>query len=122
MTLPRNRNLKVLARTLRGNMTEAEVKLWQHIRCKQIKGVQFYRQKIIGSYIVDFYSHAARLVIEVDGGQHYEEEGLENDAIRDADLEGLGLKVLRFTNLDVLQNIEGVVERIGDEVKLVEGT
>ena len=102
-------------------MTEAEVKLWQHIRCKQIKGLQFYRQKVIGNYIVDFYCHAAKLVIEVDGGQHYEEEGLENDAIRDADLENLGLRVLRFNNLDVLQNMEGVVGQIEEEVKVVEG-
>ena len=122
MALPRNKNLKEIARNLRSNMTDAELKLWHYIRCKQIKGLQFYRQKVIGNYIVDFYCHAAHLVIEVDGGQHYEKEGLENDTIRDADLKALGLTVLRFTNLDVLRNIEGVVGKIEEEVRVVEGS
>ena len=116
MSLPRNKKLKNTARTLRNNMTDAERKLWKHIRKKQINGLQFYRQKVIGHYIVDFYCHAAKLVIEVDGGQHYEEEGLEYDEQRDAFLEGQGLKVIRFSNLDVLQNIEGVIEKVIEEM------
>ena len=112
MTLPRNKNLKYTARTLRNNMTDAERKLWKYIRKKQIKSFQFYRQKVIGHYIVDFYCHAAKLVIEVDGGQHYKEEGLEYDEKRNAFFEGYGFKVIRFSNLDVLRNIERVVKRI----------
>jgi very-short-patch-repair endonuclease len=117
MTLPRNKKLKYTARTLRNNMTDAERKLWKYIRKKQIKNLQFYRQKVIGHYIVDFYCHAAKLVIEVDGGQHYEEESLEYDEKRDAFLEGFGLKVIRFSNLDVLKNIEGVVKKIIEVVR-----
>jgi very-short-patch-repair endonuclease len=110
MTLPYNRNLKQTARTLRNNMTDAERKLWKYVRKKQINNLQFYRQKVIGHYIVDFYYYAAKLVIEVDGGQHYEEEGLEYDEKRDGFLEGHGLKVIRFSNLDVMRNVEEVVE------------
>ncbi len=117
MTLPQNKNLKETARALRNNMTDAERKLWKHIRLKQINGLQFYRQKVIGNYIVDFYCHAVHLVIEVDGGQHYKDNGLEYDEIRDAYLKGLNLKALRVSNLDVLNNIEGVVKKI---IELVE--
>ena len=93
-------------------MTDAEILLWSKIKGKQLKGVQFYRQKIIGQYIVDFYCAAAKLVIEVDGGQHYTDDGRTRDAQRDTYMKGLGLKVLRFSDTDVLTNIEGVVEHI----------
>lgn len=112
-----NPKLKDRARELRSNMTEAEVKLWQYLRMRQIKGVKFFRQRPIGNYIVDFYAPEANLVIEVDGGQHYQEEGQAYDEIRDAFLEGQGLKVVRFSNLDVLQNIEGVVASIANEIE-----
>ena len=98
-------------------MTEAEVKLWCQVRRKRIKGVQFFRQRPIGHYIVDFYAPEVGLVIEVDGGQHYEDEGLEYDEMRDAYLKELNLKVLRISNLDVLNNMEGVVEKI---IELIE--
>ncbi len=81
-------------------MTDAEVKLWQQLRMRQVAGVKFLRQRPIGNYIVDFYTPEAKLVIEVDGGQHFEEEGLEYDDVRDAFLEGHGLKVIRFSNVD----------------------
>ena len=93
-------------------MTEAEKFLWSKIRRKRLKGVQFYRQKPIGNYIVDFYYPVRKIVIEIDGGQHYLEEGIEKDRIRDGYLRSLGLTVLRFSNIDVLQNIEGVVNSI----------
>jgi very-short-patch-repair endonuclease len=114
--LPRNKNLKQVARRLRTHMTVAEIKLWSRIRKKQIKGLQFYRQKVIGNYIVNFYCHKAKLVIEVDGGYHYTEHCSENDANRDADLQSLGLRVVRFSNLDVLNNIDAVVQTIYDYV------
>ena len=97
-------------------MTDAERKIWMYIREKQIKNLQFYRQKIIGNYIVDFYCPARKIIIEVDGGQHFEEEGLCQDKIRDKYLSSLGFKVLRFNNLEVLQNIEGVYQRISEEL------
>jgi very-short-patch-repair endonuclease len=109
---PYNPKLKKRARRLRKNMTEAEIRLWNHLRRKQIKGLQFFRQRPIGNYIVDFYAPEEKLVIEVDGGQYYEEDGLEYDEARDAFLEGQGLKVIRFSNLNVLKNINGIVEKV----------
>ena len=93
-------------------MTAAEILLWSKLKGKQLKGMQFYRQKILGRYIVDFYCAAAKLVIEVDGGQHYTDDGRTRDTLRDTYMNGLGLKVLRFSDTDVLTNIEGVVEHI----------
>lgn len=107
-----NKNLKPLAQNLRKNMTDAEKLLWSKVRMKQIAGLQFYRQAIIGDYIVDLYCPGAKLVVEIDGGQHYYGEGQESDKARDNELSILGLKVLRFSNLDVLQNIEAVLEQI----------
>lgn len=93
-------------------MTDAERFLWSKIRRKQIKNRQFYRQKIIGHYIVDFYCPKSRLIIELDGGQHYSEKGVANDRIRDNFLEDQGLTVLRFSDKEVLRNIDGVIEEI----------
>jgi very-short-patch-repair endonuclease len=107
-----DKKLKPFSQNLRGTMTDAEILLWSKIKGKQLKGVQFYRQKIIGRYIVDFYCAAAKLVIEVDGGQHYTDDGRTKGAIRDAYIKSLGLKVLRYSDIDVLKNIEGVVENI----------
>ncbi|MBN2010573.1 endonuclease domain-containing protein [candidate division KSB1 bacterium] len=110
--LPHNPHLKLPARELRTNMTDAERLLWSRIRRKQLKSKQFYRQKVIGNYIVDFYCYDSQLVIEVDGGQHYMEHGKESDESRDAYLIGLGLQVLQFSNSDVLTNIDSVVDSI----------
>jgi len=107
-----NKNLKKFSRELRKNMTDAENALWLRIRGKQINDCQFYRQKIIGNYIVDFYCPKAKLVIELDGGQHYSNKGKESDAQRDAYLVRSGLKVLRFSDRDVFVNLEGVLEEI----------
>ena len=109
---PYNKNLKQASRELRNNMTDAEQLLWQRLRRKQILGLQFYRQKPILNFIVDFYCPAANLVIECDGGQHYTAEGLEADRARDQALAQLGLNVLRFDNRQILTEIDGVVEKI----------
>lgn len=111
-----NFNLKQNARDLRKNMTLAERKLWSKIRSKSVKGAKFYRQKIIGNYIVDFYCHKAKLVIELDGGQHYFGKGKQKDSIRDHYLFSIGIKVLRFSDRDVLKNIDGVLQRIWENV------
>ena len=116
--LPYSANLKQHSRQLRKNMTEAERHLWAKIRMKQLKGYQFYRQKPIGDYIVDFFCPGAKLVIEVDGSQHFSDETVKNDRIRDEYLSSLGLRVQRFTNAEVLRNIEGVVESIEKEIPL----
>jgi very-short-patch-repair endonuclease len=97
-------------------MTEAERRLWAGIRGRQLKNLQFYRQKNIGNYIVDFYCSAARLILEVDGSQHYEAKTRENDRERDTYLAGLGFTVLRFSDREVFENINGVLERIWDYV------
>ena len=110
--IPRKEFLKQKTRELRENMTDAERLLWSKLRRKQLRGLQFYRQKVIGNYIVDFYCHAVKMVIEVDGGQHYEIEGIRKDRIRDEDLRSLGLFVLRFSDREVLKNIDGVMEEI----------
>ena len=93
-------------------MTDAEKLLWSKIRRKQLKGFQFYRQKIIGNYIADFYCPELKLVIEVDGGQHYSAEGRESDRMRDAYLTGAGITVVRFSDGDVLTKLEAVLEEI----------
>ena len=113
---PYNNKLKPLARALRSNMTDAEQCLWQRIRNRQICGVQFYRQKTLLSYIVDFYSPVAKLVIELDGAQHFDSEHQAKDQKRDAQLAREGLKVLRFDDRQVLTETEAVLRVIYDEV------
>jgi very-short-patch-repair endonuclease len=98
------------AKELRRNLTEAEAKLWSCLRNHQIKGVGFRRQHAIGNYIADFCAPRRKLIIELDGGQHLEQE--EYDAERTEFLESRGYKVLRFWNNDVLKNIDDVIREI----------
>jgi very-short-patch-repair endonuclease len=107
-----NANLKQHARTLRSDMTDAERLLWSRLRGKQVLGVQFYRQKPLGPYIVDFHAPAAKLVVEVDGSQHFEADAQVKDVRRDTYFESLGQRVLRFDNLQVLKETEAVLEMI----------
>ena len=107
-----NKSLKQYSGKLRKGMTNAEILLWSKIKCKQLKDYQFYRQKIIGEYITDFYCPKAKLIIELDGEQHYSDEGKQKDLQRDTYLTSLGLKVLRFSDNEVFSNLEGVLERI----------
>ena len=109
---PYNKNLKHNARQLRNNMTEAEQKLWLRLRQKQILGLQFYRQKPILNFIVDFYCPAANLIIECDGSQHLNEKGLQYDLVRDQALTQLNLTVLRFNNLQILHELDAVIQII----------
>ncbi len=107
-----NRKLKERARRLRTQMTDSERALWERLRRKQVHSVQFYRQKPIGNYIVDFYAPRAKIVVEVDGSQHMESKQAARDLQRDAFLASQGLRVLRFDDLGVLKEIEGVMEVI----------
>lgn len=100
------------ARHLRKNMTDAERALWRVLRCYKDRGFHFRRQVPLGKYIADFACHSARLIIEVDGGQHGTDKGIAADAVRTAWLEGQGYRVMRFWNTDVLQNIAGVTQSI----------
>jgi len=107
-----DKQLKALSQHLRKNMTDAENMVWLKLRRKQLKGYQFYRQKIIRNFIVDFYCPKANLVIELDGGQHYSEMGQAKDRARDDVLKKMGLKVLRFSDRDVFENMGGVMEEV----------
>jgi very-short-patch-repair endonuclease len=105
-------DLKITARRLRKEATDAERVLWSKLRRKQILGVRFYRQKPIGDFIVDFYAPRVRLVVEVDGPQHREETRRQYDEQRTRYLEALELRVLRFQNGDVLHRQADVVGKI----------
>jgi very-short-patch-repair endonuclease len=113
---PYNKTLKQFSRTLRSNMTEAEQHLWFRLRNKQLGGIQFYRQKPLLSFIVDFYCPKAKLVIELDGSQHFEAKHQIKDAERDATLTSIGLKVLRFDDGQVLRETDAVIAVIYAEV------
>jgi very-short-patch-repair endonuclease len=110
--IPYNQNLKTYARELRKNMTPGEITLWQHIRKRQILGVQFQRQRPIDQYIVDFYCKAYMLAIEIDGSSHDSPEAQEKDKIRQQTLEALGVQFLRFSESQARYHPEAVVEII----------
>ena len=104
--------LKPLAREMRHEPTPAEEKLWQQLRGRRFQSIKFRRQHAIERFIVDFYCADARMIVEVDGPIH--EYTPEEDAIRQEFLEALGFQVIRFTNGDVMQSLDVVLERIGE--------
>ena len=103
--------------TLRTKQTPQEILLWSRLRREQL-GFKFRRQHSIGGYIADFYCPFKKLVIEIDGSQHFNEEAQGYDDIRSNYFEGLDIKVLRFTNAEINTNINGVVENIFSELRL----
>ncbi len=115
MSFPKGKNLTKIAQTLRRNMTKEERHLW--IDFLKNYPVQFKRQKVIGYYIVDFYCHKAKLIVELDGSQHYEDAGLEDDKCRTKYLNSLNLFVLRIPNNEIWENFPGVCEAIDYLVK-----
>jgi very-short-patch-repair endonuclease len=104
-------------RSLRRNQTEAEKLIWRHIRNKNFFGLKFFRQYGVGSYILDFYCPIYKLAIELDGGQHAEEENQRCDKIRTDYLKSKGIEVMRFWNNDVMRNLEGVLREIEKRIK-----
>ncbi len=104
-----------IAKNLRKRLTNTERLLWSRLRAKQIEGCKFRRQTPIGKYIVGFVCHEQRVIVEVDGGQHSENE--EEDKTRDKWLGEQGYKILRFWNNEVLTNMEGVLEAIRNSCK-----
>ncbi|CAD7337425.1 MULTISPECIES: endonuclease domain-containing protein [unclassified Sphingobium] len=102
------------AKQLRRDLTPAEARLWYNLRAKRFAGVKFRRQTVIGPYIADFTCRTAMLVIEVDGDTHG--SAIQYDAERTAFLEQQGWRVLRFTNADVLQNLEAVLSTIAQRL------
>lgn len=115
MLLPKNKNLKSNSQSLRNNMTKEERHLWYDFL--KTYPVQFNRQKVVGEYIVDFYCDKAKLIIEIDGLQHYEDDKIKYDKKRTSYLNNLGLQVMRFTNIDITGNFNSVCEAINMVVK-----
>jgi very-short-patch-repair endonuclease len=107
--------IKLHRRRLRKNATDAERTLWSILRGRQMADLKFFRQYSVGPYILDFYCPEQRLAIEIDGGQHADVYGQQHDAHRDRYLRDLNIRVIRFWNNEVLQNIEGIGERIKEE-------
>ena len=110
MTIPKDNSQLEYARRLRREMTPHERKLWYLFLRKY--PVKIYKQRIIGRYIVDFYCASAKLVIELDGSQHYEPQGMTYDSERSAFLTDLGLEVLRFSNRDIGRDFHSVCAQI----------
>ena len=105
-----NKQLVPFAKQLRKEMTKEERHLWYDFL--RTYPVRFSRQKVLGKYIADFYSAEAKLVIELDGSQHYEDDNLEKDAERTAYLNGLGLRVIRYSNADINCRFDQVCQQI----------
>ncbi len=106
-------------RSLRRNQTEAEKKIWNALRNRQLDGYKFYRQRNIGLYVVDFVCRENSLIVEIDGGQHCENQ---HDQIRDKKLCKQGYKIIRFWNNDVFENLEGVLLKIRTELEALTPT
>ena len=113
-----NSKLTSISKVLRHNMTREEKHLWYDFLKKL--PVTFHRQKVIGKYVVDFYCASKKLVIELDGFQHYEEDGVLKDAKRDAYLKGLGIHVLRYTNIDINKRFDEICVDILKNIDLLD--
>lgn len=101
---------------LRNNATPTEQKLWQKLKGKQIAGVKFRRQYGIDNYVLDFYAPSCKLAIEIDGETHFSEEAIKYDAQREQYIKGFGIQIIRFTNVDVFRNLQGVLLMIEQAV------
>jgi very-short-patch-repair endonuclease len=103
-------------RLLRKNIPPAEAILWSKLRGKSLHGYKFRRQYSIGPYIVDFYSPQMKLAIEIDGESHFVDGALQRDQVRQAFIESAGVTVLRFTNRDIYDRLEGVIGKILEKI------
>ena len=110
----RDKRLVEFAKSMRREMTESEKLLWHELRAKRFEGTKFRRQNVVGNYIADFYSRTAMLIIEVDGDTHAFQH--EYDKIRENFLRARGFNVIRFTNAEVMTNMEGVLIIIGSSL------
>ncbi|MFD2532996.1 endonuclease domain-containing protein [Gracilimonas halophila] len=118
-----NKQLKPVARELRKNMTKAEAALWKYgLRKKERRGYTFNRQRPVLNYVADFMCKELGLIIELDGGSHDHPKAKKKDEGRQLNLEKAGFKILRFTNEDVLKNMESVCRKIDEEIILLEST
>lgn len=108
------------ARHLRANMTEAEIKLWQELQSEPFKRFRFRRQHPIQTFIVDFYSHKLKLIIEVDGEYHETEEQQTLDKKRTEVLQYQGLEIIRFSNKEVLENLRSVLKELNERITSIQ--
>ena len=108
--------LKDRRRELRRNQTDAEKAFWARVRNKQFLGMKFFRQYSVGPYILDFYCPALKYAVELDGGQHNQDENREYDAARSAYLKANGIEVIRYWNNEVLCEIDGVLAQLEEKV------
>ena len=111
-----NASSKPIRQNLKRQMTKPEKRLWNYLRSRRLSGVKFRRQYSVGRYVVDFYCPSARLAIELDGDSHYVDDAPAYDKARQEFIEDNGIKVIRFTNQDVMKNIEGVLQKIGGAI------
>jgi very-short-patch-repair endonuclease len=107
------------AKKLRENQTQAEEKLWLAVKNNQLEGYKFRRQHPLSVYIADFYCHALKLVVEIDGGYHLTEEQQLLDEKRTSDIEFQGLKVIRFTNEEIMLKLPEVIDKIKAFIKML---
>lgn len=108
-------NLKILEerrKKLRKNLTPAEAVLWKHLQHSQLEGRKFRRQHSVGYFVLDFYCPAEKLAVELDGAHHFTDEGYEYDKERTAFINAAGIRVIRFENKEVFNNLESVLEEI----------
>ena len=101
---------------LRNSMPSAEVLLWVRIKGRQMLGCKFRRQHSVGAFMMDFYSAEIKLGIELDGDSHFQEGAREYDQMRQKFIESFGIKIVRFLNSDIYENLDGVLETIGREI------
>ncbi len=108
-------------RYFRKSQTDAEKKLWTILRNRQLNGIKFRRQFPAGGYILDFYCSEYKLGVEADGGQHYDLKGRQRDDLRTKELNRLGIAIIRFSDRDILANIDGVYEAIEKSIEKRKG-
>jgi len=108
--------LKCTRQCLRRNAPTPEILIWNKLKSKQLCGCKFRRQHSIGNYIVDFYCPSGKLIIEIDGDSHFRKEAIRRDEERTEFFNSLGLQILRFSNKEVMENIEGVMIKIQEEI------
>ena len=111
----RNAELTRHARSMRTEMTEPEARLWLQLRAERFQGIKFRRQKVIGTYIADFAANGPKLVVELDGDTHVASEVY--DAARTKFLENKGYRVVRYSNLEVMQNLDGVLQHLASVIE-----
>jgi len=119
MRVYNKKNVMRKRRLLRKNQTVAEKQLWGILRGRKINGYKFRRQFSIGEYICDFYCPELKLVIEIDGGQHFTKDGKEYDKLRTQEMSGMGIKVIRYGNEMILDNIDWVRKDIQKNLALL---